>query len=45
MGSPVSAIIAKLYMEDFEEQVIPSAPTAPRSGNVMLTTLYHLKTK
>ena len=30
MGSPVSAIIAKLYMEDFEEQVLSSAPTAPK---------------
>ena len=30
MGSPVSAIIAKLYMEDFEEQVLSSGPTAPK---------------
>ena len=30
MGSPVSAIIAKLYKEYFEEQVLSSAPTAPK---------------
>ena len=29
MGSPVSAVIANLYMEDFEEQALSSVPTAP----------------
>jgi len=30
MGSPVSAVIANLYMEAFEEQVIESAPYKPK---------------
>ena len=30
MGSPVSAVIANLYMEDFEEQPLSSTPTAPK---------------
>ena len=30
MGSPVSAIIANLYIEDFEEQALSSLPTAPK---------------
>jgi len=29
MGSPVSAVIANLYMEIFEEQAIESAPCKP----------------
>ena len=29
MGSPVSAVIANLYMETFEEQAIESAPSKP----------------
>ena len=30
MGSPVSAVIANLYMETFEEQAIESAPSKPK---------------
>ena len=30
MGSPVSAVIANLYMEAFEEQAIESAPYKPK---------------
>ena len=30
MGSPVSAVIANLYMEDFEEQALISAPCMPK---------------
>ena len=30
MGSPVSAVIANLYMEIFEEQAIESAPCKPK---------------
>ena len=30
MGSPVSAVIANLYMESFEEQAIESAPSKPK---------------
>ncbi|XP_073234548.1 uncharacterized protein [Porites lutea] len=30
MGSPVFAVIANLYMEDFEEQSLSSVPTAPK---------------
>lgn len=30
MGSSVSTVIAKLYTEDFEEQALLSAPTAPK---------------
>ena len=34
MGSPASALIANLYMDDLEEQALSLAPTAPklRSG-------------
>ena len=31
MGSPVSAVIANLYMEDFEEQALSSAPCIPKT--------------
>ena len=30
MGSPVSAVIANLYMESFEEQVITTSSYEPR---------------
>ena len=30
MGSPVSAVIANLYMEDFEEQALTSTPCMPK---------------
>ena len=30
MGSPVSAVIANLYKEDFEEQALSSVPTTPK---------------
>ena len=30
MGSPVSAVIANLYMEDFEEQALSSVQTTPK---------------
>jgi len=30
MGSPVSVVIANLYMQIFEEQVIESAPCKPK---------------
>ena len=30
MGSPVSAVIANLYMEDFEEQTLTSTPCMPK---------------
>jgi len=30
MGSPVSAVIANLYMERFEEQAIATSPYKPR---------------
>ena len=30
MGSPVSAVIANLYMEEFEEQVIATATYKPK---------------
>ena len=30
MGSPVSTVIANLYMEDFEEQALTSMPTTPK---------------
>ena len=30
MGSPVSAVIANLYMEDFEEQALTSIPCMPK---------------
>ena len=30
MGSPVSAVIANLYMETFEEQAIESMPSKPK---------------
>ena len=30
MGSPVSVVIANLYMEDFEEQALSSLTTAPK---------------
>ena len=30
MGSPVSAVIANLYMEAFEEQAVESAPHKPK---------------
>ena len=33
MGIPVSAVIANLYMETFEEQAIESRPPNPRSGS------------
>ena len=40
MGSPVSAVIANLYIKDFEEQALSFTPTAPKDlDNVMLTTL------
>jgi len=29
MGSPVSAVLANLYMEDFEEEALSSAPCIP----------------
>ena len=30
MGSPVSAVIANLYMKSFEEQAIATSPYKPR---------------
>ena len=30
MGSPISAVIADLYMEAFEEQTLATAPKPPR---------------
>ena len=30
MGSPVSAVIANLYVEDFEEQALTSTPCMPK---------------
>jgi len=30
VGGPVSAVIADLYIEDFKEQVLVVAPTAPK---------------
>ena len=30
MGSPISAVIADLYMEAFEEQTLTNAPEPPR---------------
>ena len=37
MGSPVSAVIANLYMENFEEQAITNHPTSLGSGNATWT--------
>ena len=33
MGSPVSAVVANLYMEFFEELALETAPTRPRLWN------------
>ena len=35
MGSPVSAVVADLYMEFFEELALRTAPTKPSSGRGM----------
>ena len=37
MGSPVSAVIANLYMESFEEQAITTSSYEPESGNATWT--------
>ena len=39
MGSPISPIVANLYMENFEEKAISTAPHLPISGKDMLMTL------
>ena len=35
MGSPLSAVIANIYIEEFEEQAIAKATSNLRSGNDM----------
>ena len=46
MGSPVSAVIANLYMKDFEEQALSFAPTAPKIWITLCWRhFYHLNTK
>ena len=43
MGSPVSAVVANLYMEFFEELALETAPTRPRLWKryAELSTLMH----
>jgi hypothetical protein len=35
LGSPLSLVIAKLSMEDFEERALDLAPTSPSAGFAM----------
>ena len=37
MGSPLSAVIANLVMEDVEQRALASSTVKPLFGNVMLT--------
>ena len=39
MGSPISPIVAKLYMEDFEKKAINSSPHPPVSGEDLFRIL------
>ena len=39
MGSPISPLVANLYMEDFEKKAINSAPHTPVSGEDLLMIL------
>ena len=40
MWSPISAVIASLYLEDFEERILSLPPTTPKIWKrIMLTTL------
>ena len=38
MGSPISSIVANLYMEEFETKAINSAPQPPISGEDLWMT-------
>ena len=40
MGSPVSAVVANLYMESFEELALRSAPAKPRLCTCGLCKVY-----